>query len=256
MEHIETIKKEFAKQSKDFDKYQRDLAKTEYMNQAIAKIGFAESDSVLEVAAGTCAFGRLIAPCVESIIEYDVTKEMLNVGKEEAEKSGITNMTFRVGLAEKLPYENDSFDKVVTRLSFHHFLSVGKPFEEMVRVTKPNGKIAIIDMEARQEEFRKTADDLEKFRDNSHIKCLSKKEFVELAEKKNLKVEICETKQLPVLLDKWIELTKCSEKTSREIKQKMEDDINGKYKTGFEPYMKDGKIYFNHKFLLLIATKP
>ena len=35
----------------------------------------------------------------------------------------------------------------------------------------------------------------------------------------------------------------------------MEDDIAGGDKTGFEPYIKDGKIMFDHRWMVMICEK-
>lgn len=45
------------------------------------------------------------------------------------------------GYVEKLPFEDCTFDIVMTRLSFHHFTEMQVPFDEMRRVLKPEGKL-------------------------------------------------------------------------------------------------------------------
>ena len=68
-----------------------------------------------------------------------MTEEMLAQGIRLAEESHIENIYFQSGNAEKLPYEPETFDLVITRLSFHHFDNPEKPFEEMKRVLKNGG---------------------------------------------------------------------------------------------------------------------
>lgn len=255
MNQIEKIKKEFTKQAKNFENYQKSFSKEKFNKWAIEKINFDKSENVLEVAAGTCALGRMVSPFVKTITELDATKAMLDVGRNEAEKEGIFNLSFKEGIAEKLPFSNDTFDTVMSRLAFHHFLDIDIVFSEMVRVLKSNGKLVIIDMEARDENLREVADKLETMRDNSHTKCVSRKEFISLAEKNSMSISVCEMIPIPVSLTAWMELTKVPDDTRVEIRKAMQVDIDGGKQTGFEPYMSNGEIYFNHKWLLIVAQK-
>lgn len=78
-------------------------------------------DAVLEVAAGICACGRALAPLAGNVVCLDMTPAMLSVGKAEAEKANLSNMTFVRGDAMELPFLDNSFDIVLSRLAFHHF---------------------------------------------------------------------------------------------------------------------------------------
>ena len=132
------------------------------------------TDIVLEVAAGTCACGRAFAPLVQTVVCLDATAPMLQVGKKEAQESHLDNMVFVKGYAEELPFLDNSFDIVLSRLAFHHFTDTDNVFREMVRVLKPGGKLILIDMEAADEPLRKTEDEIETLRDPSHVKNLSR----------------------------------------------------------------------------------
>ena len=48
---------------------------------------------------------RSFAPLVQSVVCLDATPAMLQIGKQEAEKSHLNNMTFVKGYAEELPIE-------------------------------------------------------------------------------------------------------------------------------------------------------
>lgn len=78
-------------------------------------------DAVLEVAAGIYACGRALAPLAGNVVCLDMTPAMLSVGKAEAEKANFSNMTFVRGDAMELPFWDNSFDIVLSRLAFHLF---------------------------------------------------------------------------------------------------------------------------------------
>ena len=216
MKHEDTVKQSFKIQAKKFAAYH--MSKAEYTDYLIQKIGAGGKEHALEVAAGTCICGRALAPFVEDITCLDLTEEMLEQGKRLAEESGLKNIYFRTGNAEKLPYEEETFDLVITRLSFHHFTNPVIPFREMQRVLKKGGKLVVWDMEATEEPLRKIDDKIEK-------------------------------------LKSWMELTDTPEELQNEIVVLMKNDLAGGEKTGFSPYMKGTEIMFDHRWLLLIGIK-
>ena len=54
----------------------------------------------------------------------------------------------------------------------------------------------------------------------------------------------------------WMALTKTPETTQQDILRKMEEDLGGGEKTGFSPYVMDGKICFDQRWVLTIGIKP
>ena len=252
MNHNDTVKQSFKKQAEKFAAYY--MSKTEYTDYLVKRIGAKGNEHALDVAAGTCICGRALAPFVKDITCLDLTEEMLAQGKKLAEERQIKNIYFQSGNAEKLSYEAESFDLVITRLSFHHFISPEKPFQEMQRVLKKGGKLIVWDMEATEEPLRDINDKIERMRDPSHTKILNRKEFENLFEK-NFALQCEETTLVPVELKKWMDLTGTPEDTQKEITDLMKADLSGGCKTGFSPYIKDSKIMFDHRWLLLIGIK-
>ena len=157
--------------------------------------------------------------------------------------------------AEELPFLDNSFDIVFSRLASHHFTDVTAVFSEMVRVLKPGGKLVMIDMEAADEPLRKTEDEIETQRDPSHVKNLSKTEMLSLFETHGLAIEKCETTEMPQRLENWLALTRTPELIQWKITERMRSELAGGEKTGFSPYVENGTICFNQKWLLLIGRK-
>ena len=252
MNHNDTVKQSFKIQAEKFASYH--MSKAEYTDYLIQRIGADGKEHALEVAAGTCICGRALAPFVKDITCLDLTEEMLEQGKKLAEESGIKNISFQTGNAEELPYEAETFDLVITRLSLHHFTNPEIPFREMQRVLKKGGKLIVWDMEATEEPLREIDDKIERMRDPSHTRILSREEFEKLFEKDFL-LQCEESTLIPVKLKNWMELTDTSENIQKEITELMKNDLAGGERTGFSPYIQDSQIMFHHRWLLLIGVK-
>jgi SAM-dependent methyltransferase len=131
-------------------------------------------DTVLDVACGggivVCAF----APHVRQAIGIDVTPAMLDEAQRLAAEKGLTNVEWRQGDVNCLPFGDGSFTIVVTRFSVHHFSDPAAVLREMARVCAPGGRVIVVDMYASQDpakaaEFNR----LERLRDPSHIRSLT-----------------------------------------------------------------------------------
>ena len=249
------IQREFTKQAYGFESSRMNFSKQAYLDHIVSKIAPTANDAVLEVAAGTCACGRAIAPHAGSVTCLDMTPAMLAVGKTAAEQANLDNMTFVLGDAAELPFLNNSFDIVLSRLAFHHFPEVRQPFAEMVRVLKPDGKLVLIDMEAAEEPLRETEDRIEQLRDPSHVRNLSREEMLALYEQHGLTVQCCEATSIPVDVQSWLELTKTPQQVQEQILKCFAEERNGGQKTGFAPYQDGTTIKFNQRWMLLIGNK-
>lgn len=249
------IQEEFTRQAHGFASDKMNFTKQEYLNYMIKHMQPSSKDDILEVAAGTCICARAIAPMSGHIICLDMTPAMLSVGREAAKEEKINNISFVLGDVAELPFLDNSFDIVFSRLAFHHFPDIEQPFSEMERVLKPDGKLIIIDMEAASEELRQKEDAIEKLRDPSHIRNRSREEFLSLYEKNGLDVHFCETQSVPMVLQNWLNHTHTPQDIQNRIISMMKEDINGGAKTGFNPYIKDDKVHFNHNWLMIEGKK-
>lgn len=272
--NITDIQKSFRVQAQSFDSNGYHLSKAEYQQYMIDRTEPQKTDRVLEVAAGTCICGRAFAPYVAKVTCLDVTPAMLQMGREEAEKAGLVNMEFVEGMAENLPFADKSFDIVMSRLAFHHFVNPDKIFAEMKRVLKPGGKLILMDMIVQEkelrdkvnslekpqdrkdalEELRNKVDFLERMRDFSHVRDLTLGEMRDLYSKNGLQLLLQEKMDIPVSLSDWMALTHTPEHVQEEIIRRMEQDMAGGEPTGFAPYRKAGGIYFNHHWVFNMGT--
>lgn len=249
------IQESFTEQAKNFETKSMNFTKQEYLEHMVSCVNPQNSNTVLEVAAGTCICGRSLAPFVKNVTCLDMTTAMLGVGKAEADKQGLCNINFVQGDAENLPFSDNSFDIVISRLAFHHFSNPKRCFSEMARVLKKGGKLVVIDMEATEEPLRNTEDEIETLRDPSHMRNLSKDEFTEMFRENHLTITTMDCTKISVSLSAWLALTNTPAEISADILKRLTDEIKGGYLTGFRPYRKKDEIYFNHRWLMMIGVK-
>ncbi len=99
------------------------------------------SDSVLDVACGfgnTAITARMLGAKVTGI---DITPKLLTLAKEEEKIAGISGIEWKEGDAENLPYEDESFDVVLS--TFGHIFAPNQELagKEMIRVLKKSGRL-------------------------------------------------------------------------------------------------------------------
>ena len=112
-----------------------------WINDALAPISEDFKGSLLEVPVGT---GVLTVPLYKSLPEAEITcldysADMMKAAEKRAEAAGVNNITFVQGDVGCLPFEDSSFDIVLSLNGFHAFPDKEAAFSETYRVLKPGG---------------------------------------------------------------------------------------------------------------------
>lgn len=92
------------------------------------------------------------------ITGIDLSSKMINIANKNIQMSKIDRVRFEVADAHNLPYENNTFNFVISTFSLHHWKNRAKVFKECRRVVKNNCSIWIYDFkrDAPRKEIKKT----------------------------------------------------------------------------------------------------
>ncbi len=129
------------------------------------------SDRALDISTGGGHTALALASHVAHMTASDLTPRMLAAARDFLTASGVTNASYVIADAEKLPFLDASFDLVTVRIAPHHYASITAAVREMARVLVPGGRLVVIDNVAPEDA---TLDELgnrwEKWRDPSHVR--------------------------------------------------------------------------------------
>ncbi|MGH3099759.1 MAG: class I SAM-dependent methyltransferase, partial [Thermoleophilia bacterium] len=97
----------------------------------------------LDVATGTGEIARPAARAGAQVTGLDLAPDLIDTARELAAADGL-DISFDVGDAEALPYEDDSFDVVLSCVGVmfapHHQIAA----DELLRVCRPGGRIGLL----------------------------------------------------------------------------------------------------------------
>jgi SAM-dependent methyltransferase len=109
----------------------------------VKAIGIGPDMTVLDVAAGTGNASLPAAQAGADVTASDLTPELLDAGRRRAEAAGLT-LKWAEADAEHLPFEDESFDVVMSSIGAMFAPHHQDVADELVRVCKPGGKIGLL----------------------------------------------------------------------------------------------------------------
>jgi ubiquinone/menaquinone biosynthesis C-methylase UbiE len=102
---------------------------------------------VLDIACGTGEPSITIARLLQGtgeVVGVDLSGGPLAVAGERAKQHGLSNVRFQQADVHDLPFPANSFDRITSRLGVMFFAELPRSLQEMHRVLKPGGRVALL----------------------------------------------------------------------------------------------------------------
>ena len=222
----------------------------------MAQLAPASGELVLDVAAGAAHLGRALAPHVAHVSALDLTPEMVAQGQRLAAAQGLPNVAFLVGDATALPWAAQQFDLVVCRLALHQVADPPAVVREMLRVTRPTGRIGITDIVAADDPVvAAEANRLERLRDPSHNRTLTLTEIHSLLTGRGGTITATARRDHQLDLEDWMSRAGTPIPARSAIRERLDQELAGGQPTGLRPYRSlDGAVSFTHQWVTITAV--
>ena len=221
----------------------------------ISVSGVARTDRVLDVACGSGSTTLGFAERCGSAVGIDVMEEPLIRARAQAAERGISNAEFVLSEVERLDFDSASFNGVLCRFSFHHFVNPARVFAEMARMVAPGGWMVIADMVASEDPERAAyQNQMERLCDATHSRTMPSSEFEAMFAERGFRTVMKVARDARLTLDDWIGFGGASPENAIKLRQMAEAALD-EDRAGLK-FIRDGeKIRLIHNSLIFVLEK-
>ena len=120
-----------------------------WRRKTVAALCLSPGARVLDVATGTADLAlEILRQAPDStVVGVDPSHAMLEVGREKVAAAGLGRaVRLEAGDAQKLPFDDDSFDGSAIAFGIRNVPNRLKGLQEMVRVTRPGGRVTVLEL--------------------------------------------------------------------------------------------------------------
>lgn len=248
------VQREFRKQAEEFSRSQEMREKGGLrILPRLAQVK--PTHRVLDVACGPGFVALEFAKHSREVVGVDLTGEMIKKARALARQEKVRNVTFRCADVNHLPFSPSSFDRVITRASFHHFREPERALREMVRVLEKKGKILISDNTSKDDPAKGDNHNLiERLRDPSHVEMLPPKQWRALFKACGLKVLYRRKLVQQRNVEDWMRLSRTPTPVKKKIRRLLLRSISGD-RTGQNVRLSNGEIVFDMNYMIFVLAR-
>lgn len=255
MDHLKRVTEEFTRQAQTFATW-AEKVDADVGARFGGALGEAARGRLIDIACGPGVVTAALAPNAASVVAFDATDEMLAKAKARCAKAGLSNVEFKSGDAEHLPFADAQFDGAVTRAALHHFAEPQNALNEMFRVLRPGGVAVIADVTSSENaDESQLHNAIERLRDPSHTRMLPALALDGAARQAGFRDLQAATWDMDRELEEWLAIVSDPVRSDpvRIVVRALAESGRG---AGIGLSIKDGQVVFCHRWVFLKATKP
>jgi SAM-dependent methyltransferase len=255
MDHLKRVTEEFTRQAQTFATW-AEKVDADVGARFGGALGEAARGRLIDIACGPGVITAALAPNAASVLAFDATDEMLAKAKARCAKAGLSNVEFKSGDAEHLPFADAQFDGAVTRAALHHFAEPQNALNEMFRVLRPGGVAVIADVTSSENpDESQLHNAIERLRDPSHTRMLPASALDGAARQAGFRDLQAATWDIDRELEEWLAIVSDPVRSDpvRIVVRALAESGRG---AGIGLSIKDGQVVFLHRWVFLKAPKP
>lgn len=253
-DHKAAVRAEFTRQAQAYASAAV-ITDADRLARLVRAIEPAATDRALEIATGPGYVAMALAERCREVVGLDLTAAPIVIAQRTSRERGLTNVRFEIGEADRLAYADSTFDVVVCRFAFHHFLDPQEILAQMCRVCRPGGTIAVEDLYASENPARAARGNrLEQLRDTSHTRALALSELIAMMGRASLEVERAHSDRLTTNLEEWLASAQTSADRAAEVRRMFDEDLRSDT-SGMAPFVRDGALHFIQRTAAVVCRK-
>lgn len=230
-------------------------AQPDEINKVLDQMGLTDGVA-LDVGTGAGHLAYALAERVDQVVAVDITPEMLELVRQQAEKRGLGNISTRLAPAEDMGFADESVSLVATRLAAHHFLDIGAFVADAARSLESGGWLLVIDTTSPEDDaVARQVDAFERLRDPSHVWNYKPSEWEALARENGLTPGWQSTRRKALDFTDWTERMRVSPEDTEALRS-MAEGSEGGFREYLNPRLEDGRLWFDLWEVAFTAMKP
>lgn len=176
---IEATRKSFEASFSEKEYYNKQTQDQKHLENIINAIYIKDGLRILDLGCGS---GYMTFPLAKknkniSVVGLDIVSDTLERNNIKAKEDGLDNIEFVSYEGYDFPFENASFDLVVSRYALHHFPDIYRSMREVARVLKPGGRLFISDPRPNACDKTRFVDEYMQLKNDGHVKFYTKGEL-------------------------------------------------------------------------------
>jgi ubiquinone/menaquinone biosynthesis C-methylase UbiE/broad specificity phosphatase PhoE len=215
---------------------------------------------ILDIGTGIGLLPILLAEDgAEAVVGIDISPEML----EQAEflrlsrlNEATARVSYRLAPANALPFRDESFDVVTSRLLLNHTRRPERILKEAVRVLKPGGILLVAELLGVDNSVKRaTQDAIEERRNPAHVAARGAEQYAKLIADAGLQIESKDAVVFERGLDEWLAIYNTERADAAIVHEMIEAGLETDA-AGINARRQGNRILFDQRMIYIKAIKP